>query len=209
MILRNRIMTNVVIAACGLMAVSCNKSDGSNPIPGITQALKATDLQATWHSNCSKIEGALFSHEKKQIDLHNDSAVMNTQLYAPTDSNCSTPFVQLDEEGTFQTGGGSPGGNNLQIDVKTVAYKPLTALGAAALNAVSLCGISNWEANKGQEVTAATGNGQCWVKSPRTIYDIYTIEGTTLFIGKGTEREKTSAEKRPTELDRNMPFTKN
>jgi hypothetical protein len=216
------VRTLVAGVALVLPLVACQSNDGkSNPVTAAVQALKATDLQGNWQSGCiSSIAGGLFGHERKRIELAGDKAIFVTEgsapsiagaILTPDKSPCADPIGEVREEGSFDTGGDAQGGHKIQFKIEKVSLKANGDLGAKALNVINACGINDWKAGESRDVTKATQEGsiKCWGdKTPFTLYDIYTIEGTRLFLGKGQERGKESEDGRPRDLDREMAFDK-
>lgn len=198
-------------AALALLAFAgCRQGEGGgNPIAAIAQTLRATDIQGKWQSGCVRAS-RIWGYEKKRIELVGQTSFISTTAYGPTDGNCETPIAELEERGTFETGGGSPGGNNIQFLIQRIGLRASNPAGVTLLNSVNVCEVNDWRVGDLRDITAATQQGSltCWDKTPRTLYDIYTIEGTTMFLGQGNARDKEGPDKRPTRLDRDMPFQK-
>lgn len=199
----------VIAAVCAGSLVGCG-NDKDSPAASVGQALKDTNLQGSWLSQCTKAT-LLFGYEIKSIELKGNDVTMVTQGYTGSDCKPDTLAAEVKETGTFETGGSSQGGNNIQFTLQKASVRAKNDAGKALLNNVppsGACGVNDWKVDEERDVTANTGEATCWSKTPRTLFDIYTIEGTTLFLGKGWASEKAGSDKRPRELDRRMPFAK-
>lgn len=88
-----------------------------------------------------------------------------------------------------------------------VLVTPLTDAGVKTLNTFNLCGVSDWAVGREVDVTGASRDAKCPViGTPQAIFDIYTTSDNQLFFGKGDDGDKSAAEKRPTEINREIPY---
>jgi hypothetical protein len=118
-----------------------------------------------------------------------------------------TPVMTVIYKGTYSRGN-DLGNETYQIDLsyKTVELVARNEDAVKVLNTLNFCGKSDFALGVNADLTANSPEGLCPLDdTPSVVYDIYKVEGDRVFFGKG---DKTSAEKRPTELDRENPFIK-
>ena len=197
----------LIFSTLAILFSGCGGLGRDNPLAGAAQALSATDLQGSWKSDCHPVSSRVWSYERRTIEFNSNDAILATEAY--DDSDCSTRLGQIRHFGKFQTGGSSPGGNNLEFSLKSASFRPDPA-GIASIFTPSsrFCGVTDPAPNVEYEVTAKSGGDNCVDKAPVDYYDIYAIEGRTLFLGAGPEAQKTDGSKRPLSVDRALPFAK-
>lgn len=205
--LSRRASVAAVAAFCAAGLAGC-AGDRNSPAQQAVEAAKKPELQSTFVSGCVR-GSSIFGYERRSIEMNGNDVTIVTHGYGLADSACVDSAVELKETGKFETGGSSPGGDNIQFLLDKASIRPKSEAGRVLLNSAppsGACGINDWKIDEERDVTAKTGEATCADKTPRTLYDIYAIEGTTLFLGKGQPSDKAGADKRPTQLDRDMPY---
>jgi len=118
-----------------------------------------------------------------------------------------TPIVTIFYSGTYERGedlGNDTYQINFSYDKAEMVARNATAV--QFLNTMSFCGKNDFAVGKTVNMTADSSNELCPLEDmPSHVFDIYKVEGDRVFFGKG---DKTSADKRPKDLDRDNPFVK-
>lgn len=187
------ICTLLFVAACG--------SDKSGNPGGVEGAFSS---QATWESNCLDSDRfGLTMHSRFEIE---GEAFRRINQYH-SDGSCSDIAVETIEEGSLiriPSSDGSPSGA-IDLNYQRIEITPMGEPGILALNTVTYCGSNTWTVRQSRDVTNVTG-GNCWEQTPRTVRDIYYVNGSDLYFGVGSEKQKSGSVSRPTAPDESRPW---
>lgn len=154
--------------------------------------------QSTWTSSCSDSDRFGLTMDS-EFSLSSGSFIKVNRYYS--DGTCNDLAVQTSETGdvTYSAADSSTGSIDFSYD--NIQVTPKNDAGILALNAVTFCGSNTWSLNDNRDVTQLSGGEACWERTPRTVHDIYRIDGDNLYFGAGSEREKGGSATRPTALD--------
>jgi hypothetical protein len=118
-----------------------------------------------------------------------------------------TPVITVFYKGTYSRGN-DIGNETFEINLNynTVELVARNEDAVKLLNGLNFCGKNDFAIGVNANLTNSSAEALCPLDdTPTVVYDIYKVEGDRVFFGKG---DKTSAEKRPKELDRDAPFIK-
>lgn len=209
-----RILAGILIATAALTGCSSgsdNNNSGGAPTAGepttgggSTSVPEAIAIEDQWTSTCG--DATLFGlSEDSQMKVGADSFSRVTRYH--TTGTCSAEAIRLEQTGTYSQGADvQTGVKSIDFTVDHVQVTALNKAGADILRLANFCGISQWKVGVAQDVTSQSGSERCVPKLPQTIYQIYSVEGDNLFLGKGDDL--TVPEKRPGELDRTKIYTR-
>lgn len=183
---------------CSVILITGCGSDGSPGREGVEGAFSS---QAIWESGCldsDRFGLTMFS----RFEIEGEAFRRVTQYHS--DGTCSELSIESVEEGTLvrtPATDGSPSGS-IDFNYQRVDVSPRSQPGINALNAVVFCGSNTWVIGQNRNVTNSSGSN-CWDQTPRTVRDIYSVSGSDITFGVGTEKQKSGSASRPTALDPN------
>jgi hypothetical protein len=169
-----------------------------------------SELDGTWVGTCSADDDTF----SKMTQMFSSGQVTGT-FNDYSDASCATETLAIVISRPFSTGAAV----TTPADAKESTFSPTTkvtvtlktdelvsAFNGTAGNSAT-CG-GGFVKNQTKEVTAANCGGVDGLFDTTTVYSIYKIDGTKLYIGDcgdgGTATDCTSATKRPTTLDTNF-----
>lgn len=190
----------LVLLCTLLLVLGCSKNSSSNELGNPGGVEGAFSSAAIWVSDCFDSDRfGLTMISRFEIE---GEAFRRINEYH-SDGNCSELAVTSVEEGAMvrtPAASGEPSGA-IDFTYSNIEITPIEQPGILALNAVSYCGSNAWQLNVTKDVTRSSGGSACWDRTPRTLKDIYLVDGHTLIFGVGTEKEKGDSASRPTALD--------
>jgi hypothetical protein len=186
------------LAACGKLSDAIQSTD---------QAVSAHELQHSFKDSCSKNIAltAIGSSEFETYQFSGNSVTKTDEYFSSGD--CTTPAVMVVYNGTFEKKD-QVQQNTYQINATftTVTVTPQDDQGKTLLNTLSFCGITNWTTGTAVDLSAQAGVGLCSLdKLPKSVFDIYSVDNNVLYLGKGSD--KSTADRRPTDVDRSNGYT--
>jgi 3-keto-disaccharide hydrolase len=204
-----------------LMALlGCGSSDSDSDGDSLSAELAAaaaanpTELEGVWESQCfSNSDG---DDEKVLTTITGRKAIQAFDSYIDSSgATCSGSVtfskemtIIIDDEfnDTILTGG---------VNAKTLTYTvfsytitPKTESMANTLNQQGVCGLSNWVVNTPNDVTGGSCGGTLMPSRGSRIYDVYQLNGNTLYSGDEGTGARTSDATRPTQLAMDYPHTR-
>jgi len=205
MILIRTIHAAGAVLALSLM-VGCGDSQG-NPIASTAANISNPDMMHLWQEgNCREpLALKLIGGSTRTTYEFSGIEVKKTEQYFAT-SDCTDLASTVVYIGSFDRKDELQK-NVFQVNMlfNQVLVEAKNAGGQKVLNTAAFCGTSNWSINVPIDLTTHTRDSLCPLATlPQSIFDIYTIEDASLFFGKGDD--KASADKRPTELNRDIIF---
>jgi len=202
----------LLVAICG-----CSKAnDAATTLGGQTDKdVKTLELKSTWKTPCEKASTLLevFGIPSQSIVFDFGSSHSSTTKLFRED-NCQTPVISIVENGNFSVGDKvTDNVYNLNEHYNSVAVTPVNDDGMNALNTIQACGFTDWKTGQAKDVTAQSSTtpviSRCWIKTPRDVFDIVMITGEQIKLGLVKDgKDKTTPEKRPTEIDQSAVLTK-
>lgn len=192
-----RLSAKFVLVCSFTLMVACG-SDESDSRGGIEGAFSS---QAVWESSC--LDSDRFGLTMlSRFEIEGQAFRRVNQYFS--DGTCRDVTIETVEEGSLlrtQAADGSASGD-IDLNYNRIDIQPVAESGILALNTVTYCGLSNWQIRQARNVTQLSG-GNCWDRTPRTVRDIYFVEGNNLYFGVGSEKQKIGAASRPTAPDQN------
>lgn len=182
------------------LLVACGSEKSGNP-GGIDGAFSS---QAIWESSC--LDSDRFGLTMISRFTIDGEAFSRTNQYH-SDGSCSDLAVETVEEGSMvrvASTDGSPTGA-IDLNYQRVEITPIGDSGILALNTIYYCGMNTWQVGRLVDVTNLSG-GNCWDRTPRTVRDIYSVSGNSLYFGVGSEKQKSGSASRPTAPDESRPW---
>ncbi len=179
-----------------LILSACGSKDSGNP-GGVEGAFSS---QAVWESSCLDSDRIGLTM-RSRFEIEGDAFRKVNQYHS--DGSCSDLAVESVEEGTLvrsAAADGTPSGN-IDFNYSRVEITP-TSRGLLFLNTVSYCGSNTWQVGETRNVTQVSGR-DCWDQTPRTVRDIYSVNGNDLYFGVGSDKQKSGSTSRPTAPDQN------
>jgi hypothetical protein len=194
---------NAFFVAGALCLTACGSDDSDDVADAGRNLARAPELQGAWVSDCDaygplKLSGKAFSafeplRYKKKIAIYSDNA-------------CATQTAEVRYTGEYKIGNSDDlprGLNRVDFTPKTLVVKPTSDEGAKALNALKLCGISDWKVDASRDVSQAAKKAGCLAEKLEVAqFDVYSLDdnklkfGSTYLLGAPTK-----AENRPSQLN--------
>lgn len=161
-----------------------------------TPALAGADgLEGQWTQKCTQMSSST-TWDDSVMTIAGDS--FNWTGTSFDDASCEKKSVWYSGTGTYVTSdvAGLPeGARGLDFHWTSVKFAPFDAQTVEALNQIGWCGHTDWVAGEAKEIVDCED-------LVKVRYDIYKVDGTSLFVGKDSaDRDGTAPDKRPTELD--------
>lgn len=141
----------------------------------------AARVQGNWWAECSSSPVGL--SEISALYMSHESMKRTTQISFSTD--CNTWDAEAVEDFNFWVNGDV--GNNmreLELKLKNVTVRPLTVIGAAQLNTIAWCGVSDWAVGSTRDVSGQVGSENCFPSRPKEMKSVIKLESDTLMIGR-------------------------
>jgi hypothetical protein len=148
-------------------------------------------------------------------DFQNGDAGKTIQFFSVDNCDQSKLLGQATYSGTQIIGGdAADGARTLDLNYTKVVVTISSADLASGLNSVAgqvqNCGINDWAAGAGRDVTAVAGSGSCMAVPKATqSFDIVKTDGQTTFFGlKDAAHNAETQPARPVQLDKAGGYTK-
>ena len=152
-----------------------------------TSSYSTAELEGTWKSSCvssgSRYKIRTFTVSGTNVtekwEYHSDSSCANDEYsYDSTYSSLS-----IGDALTFDTYGSSGGsGHKLTMTIDTNTYTPLSSSDVTWVNSNSWCGETDWVLNTAQSIAGKTCSSSAQWSSNITIYGMYILDGSKLFM---------------------------
>ena len=190
--------------------VGCGNNDSVSD--EVDETVGELSLRDTWEKGCHDTGLDVFGLDSKIIHYEfGGELTKTTTLYA--EDNCTNPLVEIKETGSYDVGDQVRADVfNIDLTFDKVVVTPLNEAGKDALNTADACDINDWAVGTGRDVTAQTSNSpvaRCWLKTPRTLFDIMQNKDDRLMFGaESAGHDKTSVETRPVELETDVVFNR-
>lgn len=191
-----KVSATLALVTSVLLIGGCGSSDQSGNKGGVDGAFSS---QAVWESSC--LDSDRFGLTMlSRFEIEGDAFRRVNQYHS--DGTCNDLSVKTIEEGTLvrsDTVEGAPSGN-IDLNYQRIDIIPVSEAGILALNTVTYCGSNSWVVNQQINVTGRSGEN-CWDQTPRTVRDIFYVDGNNLYFGVGSEKQKSGSASRPTAPD--------
>ena len=207
-------LASSTLAACGSGGAV---GDAAKKIESaIDKTAGTAELSGDWSTDCDQ-KNLLWSvagvKSQKTTFSFYDSAAKTVKLFS--DDSCKTEIGQVKYTGKT-TVGDKTGGQDKSATILDLEYNKVevtvsndTLVGVLNLPVTPGCGINNWVAGQGRDVTAAAGGPTCPIEKATDLYTIAKADGQTLHFGRtDTAHNGATREARPVELDQTVTFKK-
>lgn len=193
-------LTQALLALVWL--VSCRA--GETPPSSQDTLIRKYDINERWQALCQA--GGLFGIARQSSLELSANDFTKTTLFSNR-SDCSSADIRVIEKGDFILGNRlQEGVSQINFYYSRVSTQALTPAGVDFLNSLKFCGKRDWTAGEAVDVVIESGTMNCWNRTPRAVYDIYSIEGVQLYFGRGEDAAKLEIAQRPQELNRKDYF---
>ncbi|MES2855808.1 MAG: hypothetical protein V4692_08090 [Bdellovibrionota bacterium] len=188
-----------------LFSVSACSPSGNSGSDGPARTTSSSELDGRWQSNC--VDAVLFGNSQRK-ELVVEGSAMTRVIRVSTAGNCGDSAAEIRETTQISIGREvSDGLNEFDITVTAMSIKPMSQMGASILNSgVGFCGFKDWKVGMTKDITSAAGSGVCYPSLPAAFFDLYTVEGESLYFGEGEAAKEAAI--RPTSIDRSERYTK-
>ncbi|HEX4925330.1 MAG TPA: hypothetical protein VFV50_14645 [Bdellovibrionales bacterium] len=193
---------HLIFALFALVLGACSGDDAQ-------EALKNPELIQLGTVHEEKVQPGLIrvlgGYERDSFAFSGNDVIKTVDVY-PTETATSAALT-IFYRGTYKRGN-DIGGETFEIDLSygSVEVVARTEDALKLLNSLTFCGKNDFVLGQAANLTNNANDPLCPLDDlPMTVYDIYKIEGERVFFGKG---DKTRADARPRELDRDNPFIK-
>jgi hypothetical protein len=209
----------VLLASVTALVAGCHKRHHhkSNPIADIKESAKDKDLQGIsftsdcWVKPMDMLASGLMTKgdaavKAEQVAYRFEGATVLRKTSYFLSANCSgDPVFSFEELGEFKIDKAhksNDGGQNIDLQFKSLKGLPTAPQGVTAANSVKLCGITNWVQGEEKDVLPQSADLTCYgIKVPRQVLDIYRVDDGNLFLGVSAPPTE-----RPSKLDRSKVF---
>ena len=179
-----KILYVLVITLLSFTIFSCaKKSDTSS-----SSTTTTTELEGTWVSSCTA-SGSVYIIKTFTVSGTN----VTDKWEYHSDSSCATDNYSYDwsysslvigDVATFDSYGSSGGsGHKTTMNLETLTYTPLSSSDVTWVNSNSWCGETDWVLNTAQSIAGKTCGSTAMWSSNITIYGMYILDGSKLFMG--------------------------
>lgn len=184
------------------LLVACGKTTKD-----VVQTIEEPTLMKTWSAGCGKSE-LLDVSAKSFYQFAGKDLTKAYELY--NDDKCATAVAVVKQEGAFDLRGSdtrTADAKALDFHYRKIVVTALNADGQKLLEKVGFCDQNQWPLNQPVDVTAKVGGLKCPLPKVRDEFDIYRVNGETLWFGEGKFFGRAeSADKRPTKIDTDKAY---
>ena len=165
----------MIVSFCWLVVSGCTPLTG--PI---------ADLQGKWITSCY-FDGN--NYVRESFEVSGTDIITQSTYYSDSDSSCSSALFKMDTNISGASVGervvfaDSTEGYKISYRVQKLTYTPVSSEYASLINAVSLCGLNNWEVNTTTNVLGMNCSGTTMPQKNATFYNVYNLIGTSLYLG--------------------------
>lgn len=181
------------------LLVACSSSD-DNAINGVVNDASGNGtFDGQWRGQCEVDTDGGSDDLTYVLNGNGFSSIFGSY----SDTFCQSKVLDLAVSGRFLIGNNvslADGTTASEVDVtiSSASIVVATPNGAANANSNALCGITNWAAGVSFDVTNCA---QLNLPPPSTGYDLFLVEGNTIFFGDDSG-DGTSPQTRPSGIDR-------
>ena len=173
----------------------------------VSASLVAGNLEGQWEGKCLKFDQG---YAKTVSTVSGANVVSSEEIFMDKACNQSAAVVKI--AATYQEGAESKvvkGATEIDSTLSKISFTATDERVAGYFNSVQFCGFSDWKAGEEKDITALTCEQTQMPKSGDRYYNIYSVNESTLMMGKTTQEfDASSPEKRPQELDTVNTYTK-
>jgi len=204
----------VFISTLMIFGASCSKEEIKDEVSSAVQAVenrvKANEVMDTWTSEC-RGSTLLPLSVKESYEYSGEDMVYLEEYFVSSD--CLEKAVDIKYTGVFSIQSDVsevPDAKQVEIQYNNVEVTPKSEAGVTALEVVHFCTQKVWSLNVAVDLTDQSDATLCPLANvPYTVFDILLVKEDVLYFGLNAgDRDKTTAELRPVEIDLSRPFSK-
>ena len=177
---------SLIVSFCWLVASGCSPSDSGSSSSGTTLTGPIADLQGKWITSCY-FDGD--NYAKESFEVSGTDIMTYSTYYSDSNSSCSSALFKMDTNNSSASVGekvvfaDSTEGYRISYRAQKLTYTPVSSEYASLINAVSLCGLNNWEVDTTTDVLGMNCSGTTMPQKNATFYNVYNLIGTNLYLG--------------------------
>ena len=162
-------------------------------------------MQGKWITSCY-FDGD--NYAKESFEVSGTDIISLSTYYSDSDSSCSSALFKMDTNNSGASVGekvvfaDSTEGYRISYRAQKLTYTPISSEYASLINAVSLCGLNNWQVDTTTDVLGMNCSGTTMPQKNATFYNVYNLIGTNLYLGDA----KTDVH--PTTVNTNVMYVK-
>lgn len=176
----------LMVSLFWLVVAGCSPSDSGSSSSGTTLTGPIADLQGKWITSCY-FDGD--NYAKESFEVSGTDIMTYSTYYSDSDSSCSSALFKMDTNNSGASVGekvvfaDSTEGYRISYRAQKLTYTPVSSEYASLINAVSLCGLNNWEVDTTTDVLGMNCSGTTMPQKNATFYNVYNLIGTNLYLG--------------------------
>ena len=176
----------LMVSLFWLVVSGCSPSDSGSSSSGTTLTGPIADLQGKWITSCY-FDGD--NYAKESFEVSGTDIMTYSTYYSDSDSSCSSALFKMDTNNSGASVGekvvftDSTEGYRISYRAQKLTYTPVSSEYASLINAVSLCGLNNWEVDTTTDVLGKNCSGTTMPQKNATFYNVYNLIGTNLYLG--------------------------
>ena len=176
----------LMVSLFWLVVAGCSPSDSGSSSSGTTLTGPIADLQGEWITSCY-FDGD--NYAKESFEVSGTDIMTYSTYYSDSDSSCSSALFKMDTNNSSASVGekvvfaDSTEGYRISYRAQKLTYTPVSSEYASLINAVSLCGLNNWEVDTTTDVLGMNCSGTTMPQKNATFYNVYNLIGTNLYLG--------------------------
>ena len=176
----------LMVSLFWLVVSGCSPSDSGSSSSGTTLTGPIADLQGKWMTSCY-FDGD--NYAKESFEVSGTDIMTYSTYYSDSDSSCSSALFKMDTNNSGASVGekvvfaDSTEGYRISYRAQKLTYTPVSSEYASLINAVSLCGLNDWEVDTTTDVLGMNCSGTTMPQKNATFYNVYNLIGTNLYLG--------------------------
>lgn len=205
----------VLIGSVAMALAACNSSDTADVRNFADPEVRESGIANTWKTECQNVLLDLFGVAAQTEEYRIGGDIRKVTTYYET-NDCKDGVIEIQETGGYGNVEKLEDNQNqadvykIDINWSDVQVRALNETGENLLSTVRFCGFEDWNTDQPQDVTGQTSENpvidRCWTKTPRDQFDIFSVEGDSMYLGAGLD--KSNPDNRPTAIDTSVEFKK-
>ncbi len=195
-------IARAILVAAFLFGAACSRDDAEQTVKNPKLIELGSVHEEIVRPGLIRVIGGF---ERDSFEFKGNDVLKTVDVYASQDGG--QPALTIFYKGTYDRGT-DLGSEVYEINFhfQTVEMIARTEDAMKLLNGLTFCGKNDFKVGEAANLTANSADPLCPLDDvPFNVFDVYKVEGDRVFFGKG---DKTKAETRPHELDREHPFIK-
>ena len=192
-----------------LAIVGCDRA--KDRVEDLKTKVNNPEIQGTWvREKCLDTDYLGSPIKSVQTKYKFSGAAVTREEDFFSSSTCTDPAGVITYTGTFKVEKKlAEKSYQINMNFNKVMVNPKNETGRGVLNTLALCGEKNWAIEQSRNLTEASSKPLCpLIDLPVTLFDMYLVEGNTLYLGAGDNRQKVDEKDRPQQVDKQTRFLK-